>query len=246
MRSINARRRVRRFFVIPVGGGRLRRLWSRYFRRCLRSCLTLRNGFPLQPLNVLEEPTSRSRGVLRRGGLSLRPDLGRLGGFFALLCLLRFRFRALKPPRLTRFRSQQRPTPFRDRLRALVDIERQRRVDGSEKARPVGANGRLARRRELVFHDSRRRVWRTLAGYSLIQRGRKSIDVCPRTLLAARLSVLLVRTISGLYQRAYGPRLPSDIPPRRTKVDQNRASISPDDDVVGRNIAMEVIGFVND
>ena len=81
----------------------------------------------------------------------------------------------------------------------------------------------------------------------MIERRRKGVDIGPGSLLPARLGVLLVRAVAGLDEgrHGFGFRMRSDIAARRAEVDQHRIAGAADDDVVGRNIAMQEVGFVN-
>ena len=140
---------------------------------------------------------------------------------------------------------QQRPAPVSDGLRPFGHFEPQRLVDGREEAGTVAADRRLARWDIFVAHHARRRVWRTLAGDGLIERGAERVDVGPRTLLPRIGSVLFVGAIAGLHERADGPRLGGDLAPRGAEVDQDRRLVAAYDNVVGRDVAMQEVALMD-
>src|SRR6185503_4860909 len=113
-----------------------------------------------------------------------------------------------RPLRLgSRIGRQQGGAPVGDPLRAFADLDPERSVDGAQEPVPIGALGRLAGRRVLVFHHTRGGIRRAFAGDGVIERGRQGVHVGPGTLVGAGRGILLVGAVARLNERADGTRL---------------------------------------
>ena len=86
---------------------------------------------------------------------------------------------------------------------------------------------------------------RALAGDRVIERGAQRVDVGPRALAPARLGVLLVGAVARLHERGDGLGVRGDLAACRAEVDEHRIARLADDDVVGRDVAMQEVGLVD-
>ena len=109
----------------------------------------------------------------------------------------------------------------------------------------VGAQRRLAGRHVLVVDHARGRIRRALAGDGVIERAAERVDVGPGALLAAGGGVLLVGAVARLDERAHGLGVRGDLAARRAEVDEHRRAVLADDDVVGRDVAVQEIAGVH-
>ena len=80
----------------------------------------------------------------------------------------------------------------------------------------------------------------------MIERGGQRIDIRPRPLLFTGLGILLVGAVARLDERTHRLRTRDDGFAGRAEIDQHRHAIASDDNVVGRHVAMEVVGLVNE
>ena len=81
--------------------------------------------------------------------------------------------------------------------------------------------------------------------HRVIERGAERVDVRPRPLLARGGGVLLVGAVARLDERAHGLGMRGDLAARRAEVDQDRRPVLADDDVVGGDVAVQIVAGVH-